>query len=77
MALVVDFFSHEMGAVKPEPAAFDEALRRLAVPQTRIAYFDDAEVNVEAAAEAGMSAHHVTGLSELTVALQQLGVIAG
>lgn len=70
------FFSHEMGAVKPDPAAFDQAIRRLAVPPRRIAYFDDTEVNVEAAAAAGMSAYQVTGLSELTGALQQLGVIA-
>jgi len=71
------FFSYEMGAVKPDPAIFDRAIRRLQVHPKRIAYFDDTAVNVEAAADAGMSAHQATGLAELSATLQYLGVIAG
>ena len=70
------FFSYEMGVAKPDSAIFDLTIQSLEVPASRIAYFDDTPVNVKAAAEAGMSAFHVTGLEELTVTLRQLGVIA-
>jgi len=69
------FLSYEMGVVKPEAAIFDRTIRSLGVPASRIAFFDDTPVNVEAAAEAGMSAFHVTGLEGLTITLHQLGVL--
>ena len=71
------FFSYEMGIVKPDPAVFDQVIRWLAVPPERIAYFDDTAVNVTAAANAGMSAHLVVGVAELSITLQELGVIPG
>jgi len=69
------FFSYEMGLVKPDSAIFDRTIRSLGVPASRIAYFDDTPVNVEAATEAGMRAFHVTGLAGLTITLRQNGVI--
>lgn len=71
------FFSYEIGAVKPDPTIFDRAIDRLEVHPKRIAYFDDTAVNVEAAADAGMSAYQTMGLAELSVTLQRLGVIPG
>ena len=69
------FFSYQMGIVKPDPAIFAQAIRRLAVAPMRIAYFDDTAVNVTAAKDAGMSAHLVRGISELSATLEQLGVL--
>ena len=69
------FFSFEMGLAKPDSAIFDLTIRSLGVPASRIAYFDDTPINVEAAAEAGMTAFHVRGLQELTHTLREFGVL--
>jgi len=70
------YFSHELRLLKPEPEIFEHAIRELAVPPGQIAYFDDTAVNVEAAADTGMSAHLVEGVSELEHRLERLGVMA-
>ena len=70
------FFSYEMGLAKPDPAIFARTIRRLAVAPIRIAYFDDTTVNVKAATDAGMSAHLVMGVSELSTTLKRLGVLS-
>lgn len=69
------FFSFEMGLAKPDSAIFDLTIRSLGVPASRITYFDDTPVHVEAAAEAGMTSFHVRGLAELTHTLRQFGVL--
>jgi HAD superfamily hydrolase (TIGR01509 family) len=68
------FFSNELGLLKPDPAIFEHVIRALAVPPARIAFFDDTEVNVEAARQAGMAAHHVDGLEDLRTRLAELGL---
>lgn len=68
------FFSNELGVLKPQPEIYQLVIRELAVPAARIAFFDDTEVNVAAAARAGMSAHRVEGVAELEQRLESLGV---
>lgn len=68
------FFSNELGLLKPQPEIFALVIRELAVPAGRIAFFDDTEVNVEAALRAGMDAHRVEGVAELAERLAELGV---
>jgi putative hydrolase of the HAD superfamily len=62
----------EMGVLKPEPAAFAKVLETLAVPAQEVWFFDDNQVNVEAARACGMQAWLVKGLPALEAALAQL-----
>jgi FMN phosphatase YigB (HAD superfamily) len=64
------FLSHEMGQVKPDPAAFDHALARLGVPAADVWFFDDLAPNVAAAREAGMNAFQVDGFGEIAPILR-------
>ena len=68
------FLSHELGLIKPDPGIFRCAIERLGVAPDRIAFFDDSLPNVEAAAAAGIQAHHVVGLVELERTLTRLGL---
>jgi len=68
------YFSDELGLLKPQRAIYDHVVADLAVPPSRIAFFDDTEVNVEAAARAGMEAHLVDGIAELDGRLRSLGL---
>lgn len=68
-------FSNEVGLAKPDPEIFDLAIRTLEVPAHRIAFFDDTVINVEVAAEAGMDAHLVDGISELELCLRRVGIL--
>ena len=68
------YFSDKIGLVKPDREIFDYVVRDLAVSPRRIAFFDDTPVNVEAAREAGLTAHLVDGIAALTAQLQRLGL---
>jgi putative hydrolase of the HAD superfamily len=50
------FSSHQLGARKPEPVAFERALERMGVTARHVLYLDDREENVAAAATVGMHA---------------------
>jgi putative hydrolase of the HAD superfamily len=70
------YFSDEIGSVKPEEQAFRHVISDLAVPASRIAFFDDTEVNVAAAQAAGMVAFEVDGLAALEAQLLELGALS-
>jgi len=53
------FTSCEIGARKPEPAAFRHVAREIGVPLESILFFDDTEENVIGARAVGMPAVHV------------------
>jgi len=53
------FTSCEIGARKPEPAAFRHVAREIGVPLGSILFFDDTEENVRGARAVGMPAVHV------------------
>jgi len=55
------FTSCEIGARKPEPAAFRHVAREIGVPLESILFFDDTEENVRGARAVGMPAVHVRG----------------
>ncbi len=69
------YLSHEIGMLKPDHEAFEYAIRELGAPAERIVFFDDQEVNVAAAKQAGMNAFVTKGLGELEEQLVWLGVI--
>ncbi len=50
------FTSFELGLAKPAPAAYEAVRQGLGVPADRLLFFDDGEVNVRAAREAGWHA---------------------
>ena len=53
------FASHLMGMVKPDRAAFEYTIHKLALHASDIYFFDDLLPNVEAARAAGLNAFHV------------------
>ena len=67
------FASHLMGKVKPDADAFEEIISTLAVPAEQIMFFDDNQLNVEAAKKAGIQAVRVKGFTELSETLARLG----
>jgi putative hydrolase of the HAD superfamily len=69
------YLSHEMGMLKPDKEAFEYVIRDLDVAPERIAFFDDLELNVKSASEAGMSAFHTRGLKELENELERMRVL--
>jgi putative hydrolase of the HAD superfamily len=65
------FVSCEMGARKPERAAFEMISRAVSVPLERILFFDDTRANVEGARAAGLQAIHVQTPQDVEDALRR------
>lgn len=63
------FASHLMGKVKPDPDAFQEIINAFEVPESQILFFDDNQLNVDAAKSMGLQAERVNGIDELKSAL--------
>lgn len=68
------YLSHEIGAVKPDAAAFEHVLVDLAIPPAEILFFDDNPECVEAARALGMSADQVSGVDGVIEALAARGI---
>lgn len=69
------FSSHLIGCIKPDPESFAYVLNELDVPAERVHFFDDAQVNVEAARRCGLNAYHTPGYQALNATLNRLGFI--
>jgi putative hydrolase of the HAD superfamily len=54
------FTSSHYGARKPDPLVFEGVLQRYGVPAESAFFADDMLVNVEGAAQLGITAHHFT-----------------
>ena len=59
------FASHLMGMVKPDAAAYQYVIDSLDVDVNQILFFDDNQMNVDAAIKAGMHSERVQGIDEL------------
>ncbi|MBX2879500.1 MAG: HAD family phosphatase [Granulosicoccus sp.] len=68
------FASHLMGLVKPDEEAFTYVLKALGVPASDVLFFDDNQLNVDAALAAGMQSQRVCGIDALRNALQEKGI---
>lgn len=66
--------SYELGAAKPEPAMFEEALRRAGTTAARTAFFDDVEPYVLAARALGLRGHVFTDAPTFAKQLAALGL---
>lgn len=65
------FLSHEIGHLKPQPAAFKSVLQTLNCPAEEILFFDDNLENVEAATAMGFQSHQVFNPTEAKLVLTE------
>lgn len=68
------FASHLMGFVKPDRQAFETVVSTLSVAPEQILFFDDNQLNVDAALKLGIRASKVVGLEELRSSLDAYGI---
>ncbi len=69
------YASHLMGCAKPEQQAYLKVLDGLSVPATQVLFFDDNQLNVDAARETGMHAETVVGFDQLVEKLKELNIL--
>ncbi|MCX7771747.1 MAG: HAD family phosphatase, partial [Clostridia bacterium] len=68
------FLSYRIGLLKPDREIFVHVIDELKVSPSRILFFDDNLMNVEAARQAGIEAFRVKGPKEIKSKLRELGV---
>ena len=68
------FASHFIGAAKPAPQSYAIPIEKLGLEPCDIWFFDDTEVNIEAAQQAGLRAFHVDRKIGVIPTLQELGL---
>lgn len=78
---LLDFFdyhfpSHLTGRLKPDPEAFHHVVDTIGCAPPQIAFFDDNEINVNAARSVGMTAFSVSGIDQLSRRLRALKVLS-
>ncbi|HEY1244067.1 MAG TPA: HAD-IA family hydrolase [Hyphomicrobiaceae bacterium] len=66
------FVSNELGARKPDAAAFRAVVAAMGVPPGRILFFDDLAANVAGARASGMQAVEVAAVADIERALGSL-----
>jgi len=67
--------SYLVGAAKPDPRIFQEALRRAGLPAGACVFVDDRPANVEAAARVGIHAVQFESPAQFADELRRLGVV--
>jgi putative hydrolase of the HAD superfamily len=67
--------SYEIGAMKPDPRIYREALRRAGLPAEACVFIDDRLGNVEGARRVGMHAFQFTSPEQCAADLESLGVV--
>jgi putative hydrolase of the HAD superfamily len=68
------YLSHEIGARKPEPAAFRTVVADMGLAPDRVLFFDDSAENVAGARACGLMAVEVTTAAQIEAALRDFGV---
>jgi len=79
--VIEDYFhhgyaSHLIGAAKPSAECYHISIKDMGVTPSDIWFFDDTEVNVEAAKQIGMSAFHVDRNLGVVPVLKELGLLS-
>lgn len=69
------YSSHLTGLMKPDSAAFEHVASQQWVRPSEICFFDDSQLNVEAARSVGFQAFHTVGFDELVRVLEREGLI--
>jgi len=63
-----------MGVVKPDRKGFEYLIEQLGVEPSQIGFFDDNQLNIDAAVQLGIQAHRVVGFEDLKVSLSRLAI---
>ena len=69
--------SFETGLMKPDAAAYSQAILRIGAPAEKIVYFDDNPECIAAARRSGLLAFEVRGIDAARRALELLGALPG
>ncbi len=64
--------SYSVGAMKPHPRIYDEALKKAGVEARECVFIDDIEENIEAAQKLGIKGILMTSETDLEAALQEM-----
>lgn len=67
--------SFEVGALKPAPEIYRDALDKIALPPEAVAFIDDVRENTDAASALGIRGIQYKGHADLLEALAKLGVV--
>ncbi len=67
--------SYEVGAMKPDPRIYQEALRRSGLPAEACVFVDDRPANVEGAARVGLHTVQFESAEQFAADLTRLGVV--
>jgi putative hydrolase of the HAD superfamily len=68
-------FSNEVGAVKPQPKAFQIALERMELPAAEILFVDNSPYNIKAAQGMDFQTHLFSDVDTLVDQLEQAGLV--
>lgn len=69
------FVSHHIGILKPDPQVYEHVISTLDCSPGRILFMDDNQINVDAAAGAGMQAVLARGIDDVRSKLSDHGVL--
>ena len=69
------FLSHELGLIKPDREVYDHVVGALSVPADAVLFFDDNQLNVDAARDTGLRAERVQGPSAASEHLERYGLL--
>jgi glucose-1-phosphatase len=68
------YVSHQLGARKPEPAAFQAVIADMGIGAPRVLFFDDLAENVAGARACGLMAAQVKSASDVEQVLSEMGL---
>jgi putative hydrolase of the HAD superfamily len=69
------FLSHELGLIKPDREIYDHVVDALSLPADAVLFFDDNQLNVDAAREAGLRSERVQGPAAAREHLERYGLL--
>ena len=70
------FLSYQTGLIKPDHDAFELVVKSFDCGPDEVLFFDDSQMNVDAAVDYGMQAVLAIGIEDVKDALQQRGILA-
>ena len=66
------FYSYEMGMLKPDERVYEYVLEQIGVPPQNVVFFDDSQANIEAAAAVGMQSILVSSFENLILTINEI-----
>lgn len=70
------FLSYQTGLIKPDHDAFELVVKSFDCGPDEVLFFDDSQMNVDAAVDYGLQAVLAIGIEDVKDALQQRGILA-